>query len=82
MNRSNVKPGIVLALFLGLGTTTAAYAQQGQYPAPPEWADKLALPECGFAATKSWGPNGFQYCDARNVYPRPNWGPAGYGRSR
>jgi hypothetical protein len=41
----------------------------GQYPAPPEVASQMALPLCGFAATKRWGSNGFQYCDARNVYP-------------
>jgi hypothetical protein len=28
----------------------------------------MALPECGFAATESFGPNGFQLCDGRNIY--------------
>jgi hypothetical protein len=48
-----------------------AFAQsryQGQRPAPPALAAQMALPECGYAATESWGPNGFQYCDARNVH--------------
>jgi hypothetical protein len=31
----------------------------------------MALPLCGFAATKRWGPNGCQLCDARNMYPNP-----------
>jgi hypothetical protein len=46
---------------------TASEAQ-GQYPAPPELAARSALPACGFAAIESFGPNGFQYCDARNVH--------------
>ena len=41
----------------------------GQYPAPPSIAARSALPACGFAAIESWGPNGFQYCDARGVQP-------------
>ena len=51
--------------------SSLAFAQSldgGQYPAPPALANRMALPECGFAATESWGPNGFQYCDSRNVY--------------
>jgi hypothetical protein len=40
-------------------------------PAPPAIAAQMALPLCGFAATKRWGPNGCQLCDARNVYPNP-----------
>jgi hypothetical protein len=40
-------------------------------PAPPEVAARMALPLCGFAATKRWGPNGCQLCDARNMYPNP-----------
>jgi hypothetical protein len=39
----------------------------GQRPAPPAIAAQSALPQCGFAAIESWGPNGFQYCDSRNV---------------
>lgn len=41
----------------------------GQYAAPPSIAARSALPACGFAAIESWGPNGFQYCDARGVHP-------------
>ncbi len=41
----------------------------GQYPAPAAFAAQSALPACGFAAVESWGPNGFQYCDARNQWP-------------
>jgi hypothetical protein len=40
----------------------------GQYPAPPSLAAQLALPDCGFAAIESGGPNGFQYCDPRNIH--------------
>ena len=47
------------------------YCEDGQMPAPPEVAARMALPLCGFAATKRWGPNGCQLCDARNVYPNP-----------
>jgi hypothetical protein len=43
----------------------------GQYPAPPSVAATTALPECGFAATEDWGPNGFQYCDPRNIVRSP-----------
>jgi hypothetical protein len=51
--------------------------QGGQYPAPASLAAQLALPACGFAATESWGPNGAQYCDPRNIqgsYPRHTYG--------
>ena len=51
------------------GAASAQSLYDGQYPAPPEVAARMALPQCGFAATKRWGPNGFQLCDARNVYP-------------
>ena len=44
------------------------WEMRGQYPAPPSVAARSALPECGFAAIESWGQNGFQYCDARNVH--------------
>jgi hypothetical protein len=49
----------------------AYYCENGQMPAPPEVAAQMALPLCGFAATKRWGPNGCQLCDARNMYPNP-----------
>ncbi len=45
--------------------------QNGQIPAPPEVAARMALPLCGFAATKRWGPNGCQLCDPRNMHPNP-----------
>jgi hypothetical protein len=38
----------------------------------------MALPLCGFAATKRWGPNGCQPCDARNMYPNPFAGDGAY----
>ena len=46
----------------------AATIDEGQAAAPRSLASRMALPDCGFAATESWGPNGFQYCDPRNVY--------------
>jgi hypothetical protein len=49
----------------------ASYCEDGQMPAPPELAARMALPLCGFAATKRWGPNGCQLCDPRNMYPNP-----------
>jgi hypothetical protein len=52
------------------GTPSFAAWQGGQQAAPPAVAAQSALPECGFAATESWGTNGFQLCDARNVRPR------------
>jgi hypothetical protein len=59
---------MVTALLAGFGGSALAQSRHGgQYPAPPSVAAQSALPECGFAATESWGPNGFQYCDARNV---------------
>jgi hypothetical protein len=61
---------LAVALAVTAGNTTDAFPQGGQYPAPPAFADHLALPACGFAATESWGPNGFQYCDPRNIFPR------------
>jgi hypothetical protein len=59
--------GLVLSASAG-ELAFAAPVPYGQYPASPSHASKSALPDCGFAATESWGPNGFQYCDPRNVY--------------
>lgn len=47
------------------------YCEGGQQPVPPAIAAQMALPLCGFAATKRWGPNGCQLCDSRNMYPNP-----------
>jgi hypothetical protein len=55
----------------GSGSSFAYYCEGGQQPVPPAIADQMALPLCGFAATKRWGPNGCQLCDARNMYPNP-----------
>jgi len=61
-----------LALMLSLSRPAGAYyCEDGQMPAPPEVAARMALPLCGFAATKRWGPNGCQLCDARNMHPNP-----------
>jgi hypothetical protein len=65
-----------LLTLLGSNQSFAYYCAGGQQPAPPEVAARMALPLCGFAATKRWGPNGCQLCDARNMYPNPS---AGYG---
>jgi hypothetical protein len=62
----------ILLMMAVLGALTApAFARShhgGQYPAPRSVAAESALPECGFAATESWGSNGFQYCDPRNIH--------------
>ena len=44
---------------------------QGQYPLQSGLGDRTAQPQCGFAATEDWGPNGFQWCDFKNMYPQP-----------
>ncbi len=49
----------------------AYYCENGQQPVPPHIAAQMALPLCGFAATKRWGPNGCQLCDPRNMHPNP-----------
>jgi hypothetical protein len=53
---------------LGSEASFAAYCSGGQQPAPPALAAQMALPECGFAATETWGPNGCQLCDGRNMH--------------
>jgi len=63
---------LLLPAALAAAAVGSAFAQSlygGQYPAPPALANQMALPECGFAATARWGPNGFQYCDPKNIYP-------------
>ena len=44
---------------------------QDKYPLQPNLGDRGAQPQCGFAATEDWGPNGFQWCDSKNMYPKP-----------
>jgi hypothetical protein len=69
---------IALSLAASAGQfAIAAPIPQGQAAAPPALVSRSALPDCGFAATESWGPNGFQYCDPRNVYPSANFYGAG-----
>jgi hypothetical protein len=60
-----------LLTLIGSDPSFAYYCAGGQQPVPPEIAARMALPLCGFAATKRWGPNGCQLCDARNIYPNP-----------
>jgi hypothetical protein len=66
----------MLAL-LGSSQSFAYYCAGGQQPVPPEIAAQMALPLCGFAATKRWGPNGCQLCDSRNMHPNPFADPVG-----
>jgi hypothetical protein len=64
----------LLGTFLIASIGNAALAQScpgGQKPAPAALAAQLALPSCGFAATESWGRNGCQWCDARDMHPNP-----------
>jgi len=61
-----------LALMVSMSRPAGAYqCRDGHMPAPPEVAAQMALPLCGFAATKRWGPNGCQLCDGRNIHPSP-----------
>ena len=60
-----------LLTLLGSDQSFAYFCADGQQPVPPEIAARMALPLCGFAATKRFGPNGCQLCDARNIYPNP-----------
>jgi len=64
---------ILATLLAALASSGAAFAfcEGGQQPVPPAVAAQMALPACGFAATKRWGPNGCQLCDSRNMYPNP-----------
>jgi hypothetical protein len=52
-------------------TSARNWSDQGQYPLQPSLSDRTAQPECGFAATQDWGPNGFQWCDPKSMNPRP-----------
>jgi hypothetical protein len=52
-------------------TSARNWSYQGQYPLQPSLSDRTAQPECGFAATEDWGPNGFQWCDPKSMNPRP-----------
>jgi hypothetical protein len=62
----------VSLLTVSVGNSAFAYyCEGGQQPVPPAVAEQMALPACGFAATKRWGPNGCQLCDSRNMYPNP-----------
>jgi hypothetical protein len=60
----------MLSVFGG-NSTFAYFCEGGQQPVPPAIAEQMALPQCGFAAIKRWGPNGCQLCDSRNMYPNP-----------
>jgi hypothetical protein len=64
----------VLLALLSSGEN-AAFAQYdcpgGQRPVPPAVAERMALPQCGFDATKRWAGNMCQLCDSRNMYPNP-----------
>lgn len=61
-----------IALLLPGSRPAVAYdCKDGQMPVPPAVAAQMALPLCGFAATKRWGPNGCQLCDASNMHPNP-----------
>jgi hypothetical protein len=70
MRRCFLLLGALLPAMNGSGAL-AYYCEGGQQPVPPAIAARMALPACGFAATKRWGPNGCQLCDSRNMYPNP-----------
>jgi hypothetical protein len=66
---------LALTVFLMASGTGSAFARYdcpgGQRPAPPAVAERMALPLCGFDATKRWAGNMCQLCDSRNMYPNP-----------
>jgi hypothetical protein len=70
-----MRPGLLMLVSLltlsGGDVSYAYFCQGGQQPVPPAVAARMALPQCGFAATEPWGPNGCQLCDSRNMYPNP-----------
>jgi len=64
--------GVALTLVLASAPVSArshGWSSPGQYPLPRSLSNQTAQPECGFAATESYGPNGFQFCDPKNIYP-------------
>jgi len=71
MTRSAPYVASIVLLLSASHAAMAYYCEDGQMPAPPEIAARMALPLCGFAAAKRWGPNGCQLCDPRNIYPSP-----------
>src|SRR5215470_5198668 len=75
---------VMTILFTALGGEPgrAAYCEGGQRPVPPALAARMALPACGFDATKRWGPNGCQLCDPRYMYPNPYAAYRGPARGR
>lgn len=66
---------LALAALLVLSGGNSAFAQYdcpgGQRPVPPAIAEQMALPLCGFDATKRWAGNTCTLCDSRNMYPNP-----------
>ena len=66
---------LALATLIVASGGNAAFAQYdcpgGQRPVPPAVAERMALPLCGFDATKLWAGNMCQLCDSRNMYPNP-----------
>jgi len=64
--------GAALMLVLASAPVSArshVWSYPGQYPLPRSLSNQTAAPECGFAAIESYGPNGFQFCDPKNIYP-------------
>ena len=58
---------LAFAALLGLFGGTSAFAKYdcpgGQRPVPPAVAPQMALPLCGFDATKRWAGNTCTLCD-------------------
>ena len=81
-----MRPGLLMLVSLltlsGSDVSYAYYCQGGQQPVPPAVAARMALPQCGFAATERWGPNGCQLCDSSNMYPNPFTGGDGLATVR
>src|SRR3984893_6450977 len=66
---------LALATLIVASAGNTAFAQYdcpgGQRPVPPWVAERVALPLCGFDATKPGAGNMCQLCYSRNIYPNP-----------
>jgi len=62
---------LLLASIAVVALATPAFAIKVNPNLSPTLSYQTAQPECGFAATEDFGPNGYQLCDPKNVSPRP-----------
>jgi len=60
---------LLLASIAIVAFATPAFAIKVN-PKLPTLNEQTAQPECGFAATQDFGPNGYQACDPKSMYPK------------